>query len=301
MGGMGNQMYAYALGKALSLKKQQALLIDKSWMNELGKERGLNLFTLDNFEIPIDEWKFSSLPIIKWFFYRKADRFFSFLSKFGKNSRKKVLCEKTCCFDDWILQIKSKSIYIRGGTWQSFKYFAEYENEIKQAFEFKPNVYVENKAWADIINGDNKSVSVHIRRGDYVNNPDCGYTQNICTRAYYDIAMNLCKEKLGNPQFYFFSDDIEFVKQEFGNAENYTFVERPASTKQETGFRDDGYKDMFLMTLCQHNIIANSTFSWWAAFLNKNPNKLVIAPNRWYNGIIDDSFIVRPEWIRVGV
>ena len=299
MGGMGNQMYCYALGKALSLKKNTPLRIDKSWVDEVGAEKGLDLFSLANFKLECAEWRYPRSGLRGLLSRRKADRIFAWLSQMLPRRWKSILVERQCRYDEWIREIKSRTIYIRAGTWQSYKYFRDCEDEIRRDFEFKEEVYEANRGLADRILADKQSVSVHMRRGDYVANSEYAYTQGICTRQYYDNALEYFRHRLPSPTFYFFSDDIGFVKSEFGSRDGYVFVDRRESRGNEVGFRDDGHHDMYLMSLCRNNIIANSTFSWWAAFLNKSKEKMVVAPDRWYNGVADDSFILRPDWIRI--
>lgn len=299
MGGMGNQMYCYALAKALSLKKGTPLVIDKSWTEEVSGERKLDSFALSHFRLVPKEWNLLKGRALRLFSRRKADRMFLWLSMLLPKRRRCILVETKCTYDDWIMGIKGKTIYIRAGTWQSYKYFQEYEQEIREDFEFRQDVYESNRRIADRIVNDGESVSVHVRRGDYVENPKHSYTQGVCTREYYDRALEFFAKRLKKPTFYFFSDDIAFVKKEFGAPLNHVIVERRERRSTEVGFRDDGYNDMYLMSLCKNNIVANSTFSWWAAYLNRNAGKIVVAPAKWYNDLADDSFIVQPEWIRI--
>lgn len=133
----------------------------------------------------------------------------------------------------------------------------------------------------------NESVSVHIRRTDYNNNPEY---EGICTTDYYKKAINFIESKINNAKFYFFSDDILWVKNEFGNSKNFIYIENKNK-------KDSTITDLFLMSSCKHNIIANSTFSWWGAYFNKNPNKIVIRPEKYQNK--SDSSIFPTEWIDV--
>lgn len=135
------------------------------------------------------------------------------------------------------------------------------------------------------------AVSIHVRRGDYLLEQNKGLYGNICTREYYTNAINHIKEKAGHCIFYFFSNDIEWVKQNY-KIEDAVYVEK-------TMFEDySDWYDMYLMSICKHNIIANSTFSWWGAWLNQNENKIVIAPKKWSN-IFDCEDIYPDEWIRM--
>lgn len=133
------------------------------------------------------------------------------------------------------------------------------------------------------------AVAVHIRRGDYLNVSEM--YGGICTKDYYQQAMDAIKVKVEKPIFYFFSDDIEWVKDNF-REENVMYIE-----PQMFDDYHDWY-DMYLMSECKHNIIANSSFSWWGAWLNNNNNKIVIAPKKWVNA--DSMEDICPEnWIRI--
>lgn len=136
-----------------------------------------------------------------------------------------------------------------------------------------------------------KAVSIHIRRGDYLLEKNKWRYGEICTREYYINAINYIKEKVGHCIFYFFSNDIEWVEQNY-KMEDAVYVEK----KMFEDYKD--WYDMYLMSICEHNIIANSTFSWWGAWLNQNENKIVIAPKNWIN-MLDCEDICPDEWIRL--
>lgn len=134
------------------------------------------------------------------------------------------------------------------------------------------------------------SVAVHVRRGDYLNPGTYENFGRFCTKEYYDKAIELLKSRLLNPKFYFFSDDMDYVRKEY-SGDNFVYVDRNTDI--------DSWQDLYLMSKCQHHIIANSTFSYWAAQLsaNKSENHIVIAPKRWY--VWDDPNIFPDQWIRL--
>jgi hypothetical protein len=175
------------------------------------------------------------------------------------------------------------------GLWQSPLYFAKYQDEIRKIFTIKEN-YIDN---LDSIANDIKnsqSVSVHIRRGDYLSK--IAYRElGLTSIEFYKKSIAYMSETITNPQFYFFSDDIEWVKSEF-HLPNANFVSGE-KTK-------NNIEDFYLMSQCKHNIIANSTFSWWAAWLNENPEKIVVAPIKWFNKLRHSTKDLIPEkWIRI--
>lgn len=238
-GRLGNQMFQYATLKAVSLKT------------------GYNLSLPDHRKVKSDGTYDTTNN--KWIEYR-----LDLLDCFNLNCDittvipKNEYLEKNFTFDPNIFNILDDTSI--EGYYQSYKYFDEYEEEIINNFQFKFNIL--NKCLIEIKNHPNP-VSIHIRRGDYVNHP--GYW-NI-TPEYIQEALNYFTDQ--EYTFLIFSDDIEWCKQIF--PEGVVFIE---GTSQ--------FEDLCLMSLCNHNIISNSSFSWWGAYLNKNKNKKVIAPSNWF-------------------
>lgn len=175
------------------------------------------------------------------------------------------------------------------GHFQSYKFFEEYREAILNELQFSTNKISEKTMLFASEMQRYNSVSVHVRRGDYLNGYYYETLGKICDIAYYQRAISAIKEKVVNPHFYIFSDDPDYVTKNL-NIENATFVNFNRG--------NDSWQDMYLMSQCKHNIIANSTFSWWGAWLNNNPQKIVIAPNRWFTNMDNDE-IVLPEWIRL--
>lgn len=164
--------------------------------------------------------------------------------------------------------IKPSKAFLKG-VWINPRYFESVEHIIRDVYRFR-NIDDRNLMLATTLR-TSESVSIHIRRGDYLNLPNyC-----VCDEAFYVTAMDMIKKMVENPVFYIFSNDPEWCN---------AFME-----KQKVDYKiidhnigADSYKDMFLMTQCHHNIIANSTFSWWGAWLNQSPGKIVIAPKYWF-------------------
>ena len=170
------------------------------------------------------------------------------------------------------------------GYWQDKMFFDEKTVDL---FEFNKNIGILNESYLEQINKYN-SISVHIRRGDYMNN--ISIYGNICTKDYYERAIEYFKNKYENNLFVFFSDDIEWVKANF-ELKNAIYVDNNKEKRS--------YIDMYLMSKCNHNIIANSTFSWWGAYLNRNKNKTVIMPSKWYNEDINTFNLFIDNWIKL--
>lgn len=143
-----------------------------------------------------------------------------------------------------------------------------------------------------IINSN--SISLHVRRGDYENNSSAKRLHGgICTLNYYKQAIELVASRIKNPVFFIFSNDLKWARE---NLE----LEKYKQVLVNLNKGNNSYKDMYLMSKCKHNIIANSSFSWWGAWLNANPKKIVICPKRWYNNKrLDSKDIVPESWIRI--
>ena len=179
------------------------------------------------------------------------------------------------------------SYYI--GQFQSYLYFNNCEDKIKDAFTFNTELLSgKTMEMAEKIKGTT-SVGLHVRRGDYQSAYYYNGFGTVCDINYYQNAIKLINEKLNNCHFFIFSDELDWVKQNL-NISNATYI--------DFNHKDDSWQDMYLMSLCKHNIIANSSFSWWGAWLNNNKNKIVIAPKRWWSTLEKDD-IIPPQWIRI--
>lgn len=274
-GGLGNQMFQYAL--YLRLKAQ-------------GKEVKLD----DQTEYEREDAR----PILLWVFgidYPAADKkeineitdgFIKFSHRvrrklFGRKS--KEYREKDYNFDEQIL--KKEPAYFTG-YFQSEKYFEEIKEQVRRAFQFSDNIWrsipkeLEKhiKEYQMKIEDEGQTpVSVHIRRGDYLENEEA--YGGICTDAYYRKAIEIMEKKFPFAVFYVFSNDTEWAKQWI----DHFYVEKSKFIVIEGTTEDTGYLDLFLMSKCRAHIIANSSFSWWGAWLDPDQEKIVIAPSKWVN------------------
>ena len=173
-------------------------------------------------------------------------------------------------FDEMLFKA-NLPLYIAGG-FASYKYFDKHRDIIVKELVPKNALTGKNKEFATHISSCN-SVSMHFRHGDYVFDEKTNKKHGVLTLDYYKRAIDIIKSKIDNPVFFMFSDDKEWV------AENAKF--NCQTVFVDNNYFGSGHKDMRLMSLCKSNIIANSTFSWWGAYLNLNPEKTVIAPENW--------------------
>lgn len=288
-GGLGNQMFQYAIASILAQKNKDSVLIDTGFFDQTQKRLG---HTPRQFELGIFNNSYS-LAIEKDLLYFKQ---LSVLNKVKRDlgfNYPKMYKEPSFRFDKNILNLKSPA-YVRG-FFQSYKYFIGYENLIKELFTFPVDtIDDENKNRISTIKATN-SIAIHIRRGDYVNDPTTHQYHGICDLNYYQKAISLLIQENHDFTLFFFSDDCDWVKQQFKDLPySKQFIDH------NTG--ENSWKDMLLMSECQHNIIANSSFSWWAAWLNANPNKKVIAPKKWFElseEEMNTSDLTPKEWIRL--
>ncbi|MDH6354278.1 hypothetical protein M2132_000605 [Dysgonomonas sp. PH5-45] len=286
--GLGNQMFQYAFCLGIRAKRKRCSLIiplRKKTFTHNGYELK-KLFTITK-----DETLLSALKSGFVSFFRLATRSFSaqgqerLYSSIGihivSDENKNFLFNADIAQDD-----NKNELFI--GTWQSEKYFTNAQNEVREAFRFKEEpLSGQTKALRNEIQVCN-SVSIHIRRGDYMTPQYISLFGNICNEQYYQQAIAHIKQNVENPRFYIFTDDKEWVNSNFklDDAQYVNF---------NTG--KNSWQDMFLMSQCKHNIIANSTFSWWGAWLNSNPSKITIAPKKWSNAFEKDD-IIPDSWIR---
>jgi hypothetical protein len=181
------------------------------------------------------------------------------------------------------------------GYWQSSSYFSGIEEELRKAFGFRIPADPALIRIRDLVIGS-ESVSLHFRRGDYIENEK--YRQiygGICTESYYRNAIAYISARVADPKFFIFSDDIEWAKQS-------ALVSALDRCEIVSTAGSPSWTDMFLMSRCKHNIIANSSYSWWAAWLNASPNKITVAPSRWVNPgqewrLSDLSGIFEKDWV----
>ncbi len=201
--------------------------------------------------------------------------------------RARYAWEKQFNFEPWILSLKDP-VYL-DGYWQSERYFKEIEPTIRDEFRAKEPLAGKNKELGDLVLSVN-AASLHVRRADYVTNPLANLWNGTCDVDYYVRAISTIASTVENPHFFVFSDDIEWARQNIPLDHNAVYVDHNNAATN--------YEDLRLMSLCKHNIIANSTFSWWGAWLNRNPDKVVIAPQKWFQTPkMDTRDLVPDTWI----
>lgn len=307
-GGLGNQLFQYACGRALSLRSGQKLVLDVTgYAVQPGAETPRH-FALSPFSIQADEIitdpndsRLSHLSGVS----RKFALSILFTKILRKISGNYHIGWDARFFEKINAEAKSvaktateKDVYL-DGFWWSEKYFADQAIVIRQDFMLRDPMSPTAQNIASII--DDQSgipVSIHIRRGDYVLDPKTNAYHGLCSKDYYDEAIAHLVSKIGkNIELFVFSDDIEWVKTNMPFGYPTFYVSRLGP--DEKNILAD-HEELILMSRCRHHIIANSSFSWWGAWLNPSPNKIVIAPARWTKKKIRDSKNMLPDsWITI--
>ncbi|ADE13114.1 alpha-1,2-fucosyltransferase [Sideroxydans lithotrophicus] len=286
IGGLGNQMFQYAAARALSLKLEVPLKLDISGFTNYALHQGFELDRIFGCKIEIA----SEADVHEILGWQSASGIRRVVSRPGMSifRRKGFVVEPHFSYWNGIRKITG-DCYL-AGYWQSEKYFLDAAVEIRKDFSFKLPLDSHNAELAEKIDQEN-AVSLHIRRGDYANNPLTAATHGLCSLDYYRKSIKHIAGQVRNPYFFVFSDDIAWVKD---NLE----IEFP-SQYVDYNHGSMSFNDMRLMSLCKHHIIANSSFSWWGAWLNPNPEKVVIAPERWFANRTDVQDLLPPGWVKL--
>jgi hypothetical protein len=279
IGGLGNQMFQYAAGRTLAHLNQTFIKLDTSSFSE-SKLRTFDLLSFNaNIGFATKQEISNLLPV------HNFEKAFQYLSPLKKRSYYR---EKEFSFDKKVLELGS-NVYLKG-YFQSEKYFLPAKDIITSDLTFKKELVKNIENFSASINKA-VSVSVHIRRGDFDKDSLTADYHGTLDIGYYNSAIELIRAKIPNATFYFFSDNIDWVKENL-QIPNAVFVSN-IITKNHI-------EDLYLMSQCRHNIIANSSFSWWGAWLNDNPEKIVIAPKKWFNkGPNDTQDLIPSEWIKI--
>lgn len=283
-GGFGNQLFQYAAALGLAAHHRTGVKVDITALNKRDDEimtyRSFDLQALKAdpaaaTENEINKVKQQAFP-------------FNLIDKLRPPHRRKIYKESSFYFDPHFFNA-GDDIYLKGYR-QSEKYFANIREEIIAGFQLKTEFIEPVKEKAALLASE-KSIALHIRRGDYTNTVVRDY-HGILDPGYYQQAIEFLETQMGDCRFYVFTDDQSWVEQSL-------VFSRPAEMVSGK-ISHSHFEDFYLMSQCKHQVIANSTFSWWAAWLNPNPDKLVIAPKKWFNNAPYDTRDLIPEsWIKI--
>jgi len=281
-GGLGNQMFQYAFARALQQQSQKQVFLDKSSI------QGYRTYELHHFQI--------SLPLLD---KEETERFLKNQNSLYKKLsniilpyyKKSIVEELYYHYDSNLLKIKQDAVV--KGYFQSEKYFKEIENLLRKEFAFKEPPSTKNAEMLSKIQNTPNAVSVHIRRGDFVGNK----LHELHYEKFLPKAISALQSKIKNFHLFLFSNDFDWVEKNL----RFDFLHTIVDINNE----QNAFEDLRLMSACQHHIIANSSFSWWGAWLNTNPNKIVIAPAKWVNS--ESNYyknlkdIIPETWIKIQI
>jgi hypothetical protein len=294
-GGLGNQLFQFAFGYVLAKKNKINLKINIKSLNFYDRKfeldrfpeiRKLNIPKIKNYDFFTKIYLYlyyKFYKILKILGIYKFKNYFFFLDK-------QEFEKSPFVFNGALLKEKIVKNVLIKGFFQSEKYFIRYKKIVLKLFRFPKIKDKLLQKYLNLIKNNKNAVAIHIRRGDYLNNPKVRCYHGIIGEDYYKKSISYFKKRLKNPIFFIFSDDIELVKKTFFffNKEKFNFIDTKSSIN-----------DLHLMSNCKHFIIANSTFSWWGAWLSKNKHKIVIAPKKWLRAKISTPDIIPESWIKI--
>ena len=285
-GGLGNQMFQYATAKYLAFISNTKVLLDIDEFNTYK----LRKFELDKYDIEYIDIK--KEKVTSNFFLSPQSSFVKLLKIFHfERLIKNYYLERGLFFDKKVLEL-SDGVYLEG-FFQCEKYFYNIREMLLKEFTLKEELSEYSKTIKEKLDKTKKTVSLHIRRGDYISNSTTNNIHGLCDLDYYNNAIKYLNNKLDIFDIYIFSDDILWAKENL-RYKNMYFIESEDKRL--------AHEDIYLMSLCDCNIIANSSFSWWGAWLNQNKEKTVIAPKKWFSDskMQEESENIIPEkWIKI--
>ena len=285
LGGLGNQMFQYAFAYSLVQKKKSVVKLDISSFETYD----LREYELDLFKVTLGIATADECNSLK---YKQENLLQKKIRKLRKTSTpfaNSYYKEPHFNFDEKVYEHRNNSYF--EGYWQSEKYFLKFREDLLQEFTLKKELHSQSKEYQKKILST-KSVSLHIRRGDYVSNAHTNSVHGTCDLEYYKKAVSDIQKNVQHPHFFIFSDDLPWAKENLDFIINITFVDVTEDIPD--------HEEMILMSQCQHNIIANSSFSWWGAWLNQNSEKIVIAPEKWFTDTsINTNDLIPSSWTRL--
>ena len=287
MGGLGNQMFQYACGRSKAIQLKTDIRVDTRMLENsiVNKNITAREFELDIFKANINiahkkelaAFSPTTIPLKIWYRWLKSYR---------------IYVEPSFEYDNFFEALKGNMLIC--GYWQTEKYFLHLEKIIREDFTFILPKNNQTLALEDRIDQTN-AVSIHVRRGDYVSLQSANSFHGVANLRYYKAAILLLEKRINNAMYFVFSDDTQWVKENLiGDRKDMIAVEHNNGK--------DSWQDMYLMSRCKHNIIANSSFSWWGAWLNNYQQKIVIAPTQWFardenNNKTHD--LIPPSWLKL--
>jgi Glycosyl transferase family 11 len=282
-GGLGNQLFQYALGRTLAIRNKTTLKLDVDFY----KEARVRRYELDQLAIKASRPNFLDKLILQES-TRTLLRRFEPMARLHKRMMFTTMDDRQGGFAADVLLVKG-NVYLRG-FWQSWKYFSEIRSVLVRELSMTSPPNLANTLMMNRIE-ESCSVCIHMRRGDYWNDPHVNKLFGVCPIEYYDEGIRLMKQRLSKPVFFVFSDDLDWARENLKPDTLCIFVDCNKDIP--------AVHDMRLMTTCKHFIIANSSFSWWGAWLSTTRDKIVVAPEKWYKITRPVDDLLPDDWIKL--
>jgi hypothetical protein len=286
-GGLGNQMFQYAAALCLADMHRTETRFDLTWFDDYQLHQGFELVKI--FGMPIPEPSETDYRrVLGW---RGCRRLRPHLWRRSVRPFRPTSFVAEPHFRFWPgFHALPADVYL-DGYWQSEKYFLPAADQVRSAFQFRQSLTGLNREFADRIASCN-SVAVHVRRGDFARDRTINAVHGLSSLAYYEAGIRRILDRVQDPYFFLFSDDMDWVRANL-------HIDRPC-WHADHNRGAESFNDMRLMSLCRHHIIANSSFSWWSAWLGENPAQQVIAPARWFRKEdIDTTHLLPERWTRM--
>ena len=277
-GGLGNQLFQYSFAKYVGLLSKKRVYFDTFWYRV--RRRYQFALSIENFNVRLNKF-----PVSVAKHYGQA----AFAAKLlgGKALNFFPVRVTDDNFSEGIVTVNRHVVL--DGYWEDFSLFEGFRNEILSEYTPKKNLGKSSEEFCREISKTD-SVSVHFRGGQYLSDPSIRNLYADLSRSYYVKAMEMMERSIGQPRFYIFTNDIPEARKAFSGMERVTVVDNESPD----------FEHLYLMSQCKHSIIANSTFSWWGAWLNRNPNKVVVAPKQWFSpGNHARPTSIPPDWTRL--
>lgn len=280
-GGLGNQLFQYATAKRLSVRYKCELVIDHSWYQSPRIDCTPRSFELNKYPIAarlatpkeISCWR----PMrSRWATYLKPLLPLNFIHEVGYHANRNVLSAPS-------------NTYL-SGFWQSEVYFKDIRSELLHEFTPLTPPSYEDQNFIDRIQ-ETESISIHVRRGDYVSLASANSYHGLCSLEYYQKAISYIADRVNSPNLFVFSDDPDWTKENLRSPFSTYYIDHNPSQL--------AFQDLRLMSLCRHHILANSSFSWWGAWLSRSNDGLVVAPERWFEVNRPTDDLIPSNWKRI--
>ena len=283
-GGLGNLMFQYAAGRRLALARGTGLLLDLSPLDDPRVETKRH-YELGAYPIRATIASAAEREAVA----ARRDSLAARIARRACGGRRGAATERHFHFDPEVLELPDGACL--QGYWQSERYFADVADDVRRELTLERLASGRNAEMLERIDACH-AVSVHVRRGDYVTAPRAHATHGVCSLDYYRRASRHVAERVADPVFFVFSDDPDWVRAHLRLDGETVLVDHNAP--------DAGCEDLRLMSRCRHHVIANSTFSWWGAWLDPRADKIVVAPERWFqNGERDTRDLLPASWVRL--